>query len=230
MKLTTKIVFLRIIFLLLLSSSVFSQASNNEQNKLINAHRKGTLIIKGDAGATVNVEQLDHEFWFGCAISSGVFSSNTRMSEYDIKMYKDKFLENFNSAVTENAVKWGSMERKRGEIDYQTADNIVDWTDENGIPCRGHNLYWGIEKFVQNWVKELDDEELRKALELRGIETAKHYKGRFVEYDLNNEMIHGNYYSDKLGDGITKEMADWVLEGDKNAKLWLNDYDILTAC
>jgi GH35 family endo-1,4-beta-xylanase len=63
----------------------------------------------------------------------------------------------------------------------------------------------------------------------RGIETAKHYRGRFVEYDLNNEMIHGNYYADILGDGITKEMSDWVLEGDKNAKLWLNDYDILTG-
>ena len=42
-------------------------------------------------------------------------------------------------------------------------------------------------------------------------------------------MIHGNYYAEKLGDGITREMADWVLEGDKDAKLWLNDYDILTG-
>ena len=50
-----------------------------------------------------------------------------------------------------------------------------------------------------------------------------------MEYDLNNEMIHGNYYEEKLGDGITKKMADWVLEGDKEARLWLNDYDILTG-
>jgi endo-1,4-beta-xylanase len=202
---------------------------NNTLNKAIESNRKGRLHLKGEPGATVKVEQLKHEFWFGCAISSNVFSQNTRMSQTDIKMYKEKFLENFNSAVTENAVKWGSMERTRGEIDYKTADNILDWTEANNLPCRGHNLYWGIDQFVQNWVKDLDEEELRKAVKKRGIETAKHYRGRFVEYDLNNEMIHGNYYADILEDGITKEMSDWVLAGDKNAKLWLNDYDILTG-
>jgi len=207
--------------------SLFAPSSAQEQ--AIESHRKGTILIKGKAGTKVKVEQLNHEFWFGCAISSGVFAEHSRMSESDIEMYKQKFLGNFNSAVSENAVKWGSMERKRGEIDYKTADNILDWTEENGLPCRGHNLYWGIDKFVQDWVKELDEAELRKALEKRGIETAKHYKGRFAEYDLNNEMIHGNYYADKLGDGITLEMANWVLKGDKNAKLWLNDYDILTG-
>jgi len=221
-----------IIFSLLFSSCVSATVKDDEKNsreKTIDSIRKGTLHIKGEPGATVTVKQLNHEFWFGCAISSNVFSENSRMSDSDIKTYKEKFLENFNSAVTENAVKWGSMERTRGEIDYKTADNILDWTEENNLPCRGHNLYWGIDQFVQKWVKELNEQELRKAVEKRGIETAKHYKGRFAEYDLNNEMIHGNYYAEKLGDGITKEMAGWVLEGDKEAKLWLNDYDILTG-
>ena len=199
------------------------------QQQSIDHIRKGTILIKGKPGTTVHVEQLKHEFWFGCAISSSVFSENTRMSEADIKMYKQKFLENFNSAVTENAVKWGSMERKRGKIDYYTADNILDWTEENKLPCRGHNLYWGVDQFVQQWVKDLDEEELREAVKKRGIEAAQHYKGRFVEYDLNNEMIHGNYYAEKLGEGITRDMAEWVLQGDPGAKLWLNDYDILTG-
>ncbi|NQU51414.1 MAG: endo-1,4-beta-xylanase [Bacteroidetes bacterium] len=197
--------------------------------KSIQKNRKGTIILTGKPGSKVKIEQLKHEFWFGCAISSSVFSENSKMAESDIKMYKEKFLENFNSAVTENAVKWGSMERTRGKIDYKTSDNILDWTEENNIPCRGHNLYWGIKKFVQSWLKELDDDELREAIKKRGVETAKYYKGRFVEYDLNNEMIHGNYYEERLGEGITKEMASWVLKGDKNAKLWLNDYDILTG-
>ncbi len=221
-----------IIFLILSANVAFSQSQineNNSQKKAIESLRKGTLQIKGEPGAKVKIEQEKHEFWFGCAISSNVFAQNSKMSESDIRMYKEKFLENFNSAVTENAVKWGSMERTRGEIDYLTPDNILDWTEANDLPCRGHNLYWGIDQFVQKWVKDLDDEELREALEKRGIETANHFKGRFVEYDLNNEMIHGNYYAERLGDGITREMADWVLEGDKNAKLWVNDYDILTG-
>lgn len=222
-----------LLIILLLFSNLSYSSSRNKGNeglqKSIDSVRKGTIVLTGKPGTKVQVKQLKHEFWFGCAVSSSVFSENSRMSESDVKMYKEKFLENFNSAVTENAVKWLSMERIQGEIDYKTADNILDWTAENKIPCRGHNLYWGIDQFVQKWVKGLNNEELREALKKRGVETAKHYKGRFVEYDLNNEMIHGNYYAEKLGEGITKEMAGWVLEGDKNAKLWLNDYDILTG-
>jgi GH35 family endo-1,4-beta-xylanase len=73
------------------------------------------------------------------------------------------------------------MERKRGVIDYRTSENILEFTDANELLCRGHNLYWGISQFIQPWVKELDDEELREALELRGRETTRHFKGRFVE-------------------------------------------------
>jgi len=215
--------------IIFLGISVQAQPEKSDLNESIEKHRKGQIIIKGEPGATVQVKQQKHEFWFGCALASPMFSERSRVPAPDVKIYKEKFLENFNSAVTENSVKWGSMERNRGEIDYQTSDNILDWTEANNIPCRGHNLYWGIEKFIQPWVKELNDKELRTALKKRGIETARHFKGRFAEYDLNNEMIHGNYYEKRLGEGITKEMADWVLEGDENAELWLNDYDILTG-
>ena len=202
---------------------------NTEFDKSIQKNRKGEIIITGEPGEIVKVIQQKHEFWFGSAISSGVFQENSRMSETDKNIYKEKFQENFNSAVTENSVKWASMEMERGQIDYKTTENISDWAAKNNMPIRGHNLYWGIDKFVQDWVKELNNAELRETLKRRGIETAKQFKGRFTGYDLNNEMIHGNYYEKRLGDGITKEMASWVLEGDKNAKLWLNDYDILTG-
>ncbi len=227
------VVLLSFIFLNPANSFAFEDSENTlkkeDLEKSIVANRKGIIFLKGKPGSVVKIQQLKHEFWFGCAIASGVFEENSRISEKDKTIYKERFLENFNSAVTENAVKWGSMERTRGNINYNTTDNILDWTEENNIPIRGHNLYWGIDQFVQKWVKELNEDELSEALKKRGIETAKHFKGRFVEYDLNNEMIHGNYYEDKLGDGITKNMANWVLTGDKNAKLWLNDYDILTG-
>jgi GH35 family endo-1,4-beta-xylanase len=42
-------------------------------------------------------------------------------------------------------------------------------------------------------------------------------------------MIHGNYYEERLGPGITKKMAEWCQNGDPEVKLYLNDYDILTG-
>lgn len=193
----------------------------------ISRYRKGEIIVKAKPGSKITVEQLKHEFWFGCAISNSL--GNGKMPENDLKQYKEKFLENFNSAVTENAVKWGTMEPRKGEVDYSVIDGILKWTDENNIPLRGHNLFWGIPQFIQPWVKELNNDELRLTLQNRAETVTARYKGRFAEYDLNNEMIHGNYYEDRLGPDITKLMAQWAHNGDPDANLYVNDYDILTG-
>ncbi|NSW93681.1 MAG: endo-1,4-beta-xylanase [Bacteroidales bacterium] len=190
-------------------------------------NRKGEIIVKARPGSKVSVEQLRHEFWFGCAISNSL--ADGKMPESDLKQYKEKFILNFNSAVTENALKWYSMEPRKDEVNYSVVDGILKWTEENNIPLRGHNLFWGISKFVQPWIKELSDDELRKRMQERATAITQKYKGRFAEYDLNNEMIHGNYYEERLGPEITKMMAQWAMEGDPNAKLFVNDYEILTG-
>jgi GH35 family endo-1,4-beta-xylanase len=196
-------------------------------NDSIARYRMGKIVVKAKPGDKVQVEQLKHEFWFGCAIANSLADGSMKAS--DLVQYKEKFLQNFNSAVTENAVKWLSMEREKGKVNYETVDGILKWTDENEIPLRGHNLFWGIPQFVQPWVKNLNDEELRQTLQNRAETVTARYKGRFAEYDLNNEMIHGNYYEDRLGPDITKMMATWAHNGDPDAKLFLNDYDILTG-
>ncbi len=214
---------------LILQTSILCEAYGQYTgiDESIAKNRKGILTVKARTGDKVLVEQLSHEFWFGCAISNSL--AGGRISESDLRQYKEKFLENFNSTVTENAVKWGDMERRKGEVNYNTVDAILKWTEENKIPLRAHNLFWGIPQFVQQWVKELDDDELGESLRNRAETVTARYRGRFAEYDLNNEMIHGNYYEERLGEGITGMMAEWALNGDTEIKLWLNDYDILTG-
>jgi len=204
-----------------------THAQYNGINEDIAKHRKGTITIKAKKGDKVIVEQLNHEFWFGAAISNQFGTG--QMPENDRNQYEEKFLKNFNSAVTENAVKWASMEPQKGQVNYAAVDGILNWTEKNKIPLRAHNLFWGITKFVQPWVKELDDDALRQTLQNRAETITSRYKGRFAEYDLNNEMVHGNYYEDRLGPEITKLMAQWAHNGDPDAKLFLNDYDILTG-
>ena len=204
-----------------------SQAQFPGINDSISKYRQGTITVLARKGDSVMIEQISHEFWFGCAISNGI--AGQRWSENDKKHYKEKFLLNFNAAVTENALKWPDMEREKGKVNYSTVDEILRWTEENNIPLRGHNLFWGISQFVQPWVRELDDNELRQTIQNRAETITARYKGRFAEYDLNNEMIHGNYYEERLGTDITVKMAEWALHGDPDAKLFLNDYDILTG-
>lgn len=193
----------------------------------IDRYRKGQLIVKARPGDRVTVEQLRHEFWFGAAISNGF--GNGSMPAEDARQYAEKFLANFNSAVTENAVKWPSMEPEQGKVNYKVVDAILEWTEKHNIPLRAHNLFWGIPNRVQPWLKEMDDKELLETMKQRAETVTRRYKGRFAEYDLNNEMIHGNYYEDRLGPEITKLMTQWAHTGDPDAKLFLNDYDITTG-
>jgi GH35 family endo-1,4-beta-xylanase len=202
-------------------------ARGDELDESIRRVRMGTLVIEAPAGTAVRVEQVRHEFWFGAALASQMFGARTETAE--AARYKEVFLVNFNAAVTENALKWHAMEPRKGQIDYTVVDRILEWSEAHEIPLRGHNLFWGIRDRVQPWVRELDDEALRGVLKARALDIGRRYRGRFAEYDLNNEMLHGNYYEDRLGPGITREMASWVREADPGAVLFLNDYDILTG-
>jgi len=192
----------------------------------IRKNRMGTLTIQTRPGAAVTVTQLEHEFWFGTCIARSMFRE---MDSPDTKKYLEVLKANFNSVVHENALKWyGTGKEPHGE-DYSDADRMTDWCLKNGLRVRGHCVYWGIERYVQGWVKALDDDALRAALEKRGKAVPRHFKGRIGEYDVNNEMMHGDYYAKRLGKGITVDMFRWVGEGDPSAILYVNDYGILQS-
>ncbi len=210
-----------------MGSPVPAQESQRDLEAAIEKCRKGVLVIEAPPGTKVAVEQQRHEFWFGAALANQAFGE--RMPAETREKYLAVFLTNFNAAVTENALKWHDMEPQRGEVNYRTVDAILAWTHEHDIPLRGHNIFWGIPDRVQNWLKNLPDDELRATLKARALDIGTRYRGQFAEYDLNNEMIHGNYYQDRLGTNITREMAQWVRQGDPKAVLFLNDYDILTG-
>jgi len=211
----------------LLTMVLCAQGQTADIDPAIQQHRMGTLIVEAEPGTTVRVEQVWHEFWFGAALASYIFSEHCDPEL--ARRYQETFLANFNAAVTENALKWHGMERKRGDVNYATVDAILKWTSEHDIPLRGHCLFWGVSGRVQDWLKQLDDEALRATLKNRAQTVARRYRGRFAEIDLNNEMLHGNYYADRLGPGITKQMALWARQGDPGLKLFLNDYNILTG-
>ncbi len=221
-----QVIFLLAIFLLVSAGCVQSGDKNPGIDESIAKYRMGELVVRADPRSTVNVEQLRHEFWFGCAIPNSLAGG---MREDDLKQFKEKFLENFNSAVTENALKWQMMERNRGEVNYDVVDSILNWCEENNIALRGHNLFWGKRQYIQPWVMEMNDEELKQALQQRAESITSRYKGRFAEIDMTNETLDENYFEERLGPGITKLMAEWALNGDPDVKLIMNEHDILIS-
>lgn len=210
---------------LALLSSLSSTAESTSDPKL--AHRMATIVVRATPGAKITVHQVSHEFWFGTAMSSRIFSGRFNGNERD--RYLATLKENFNAVVPENAMKWGSNEPQRGRVNYRSSDTLVDWCRTNGMRVRGHCVFWGVDEFVPGWIREVDDDTLRKTLEGRASSLLAHYRGRVGEFDLNNEMLHGHYYARRLGDPIRKQMFLWAKEANPDARLYVNDYNVLSG-
>lgn len=190
--------------------------------------RMGDLVVKAKPGAKVTIKQVRHEFLFGTAIPNNLAeNSKDPMTPKERKEYLKILKKNFNYAVHENALKWYDTEKELGKVDYSVADRIWEFADDLDIPMRGHCVYWAKDEFLMGWLKELDNDELRMAVKKRAESLITHYKGRIDEFDLNNEMIHGNFFQRRLGYGIISEMAWMVKAHNPNAKIYMNDYGIL---
>jgi GH35 family endo-1,4-beta-xylanase len=139
----------------------------------------------------------------------------------------DFFLENFNWTVFENELKWYWTEKERGKVAYTEADELCNLCIDHGILMRGHCIFWEAEDAVQQWVKELDHNELDMAVQNRLIDVVSRFRGRFEHYDVNNEMLHGSFYKDRLGEQILPYMFKLAKQFDPGAKLFVNDYHVV---
>lgn len=196
--------------------------------------RTGDLVVRvvaadgrAIANATVNVEQTAHHFPFGTALSTEMFQP--RANPADQQRYLDLARRLFNASVHENALKWYATEPTKGQVSYADADRILQWSDQNGLKMRGHTLFWAVDKWQQSWVKALNHQELRQAVQQRTVEICTRYKGRISEYDVMNEMLHGDFYQQRLGEQIVDDIFKWCKQADPNVRLYVNDYNILNG-
>jgi len=171
-------------------------------------------------GVNVEIRQKRKAFPFGAAISSVLL----RNAEY-----RSFFKSHFNWAVFANESKWNRNERRHGQEDYRQADAMYDWCRENGIPVRGHCIFWEPEKWQPRWLREMDPNEVRDAVERRLDSVVNHFKGKFVHWDVNNEMLHGTFFKDNLGDDIDLWMFKRAHQIDPNVLLFVNEFNILSV-
>jgi GH35 family endo-1,4-beta-xylanase len=193
----------------------------DKSNEKINEIRKRNVQIKiVDSnnrpidGAYVEVTQTKHAFAFGVAI--------TRKAMYEPNY--SKFIKDyFNWAVFENESKWYSNEPNMGMVNYADADYLYEFCKSNGIKVRGHSIFWEAEEWQPLWVRGLDPFALRLAVDNRLNSAVSHFKGKFAHWDVNNEMIHGNFFKSRLGDSIWPYMFNKAREIDPDAKYFVNN-------
>lgn len=190
-------------------------------------HRQGSKVVvckapNGEplAHQRVEVQQQKHAFPFGIALGHRLLAEPG---------FEDFVLSRFNWAVFGNESKWYANEAEAGKETYAHADEMLDWCEANKLAVRGHCVFWEPEKWQPRWLAGLSTEELHGAVERRLEHAAEHFKGRFRHWDVNNELLHGRFFRDRLGDDIVPWMFKRLRELDPSVKLFVNDFNVLSV-
>ncbi|XP_066273254.1 uncharacterized protein [Branchiostoma lanceolatum] len=197
-----------------------------EANTRIEQLRKRyvTLRVQTPNAHDISVEiiQTKSHFAFGSAVNAWRMPTESR--------YANFFFDNFEWAVLEANHKWKQNEPQEGQLDWTRADRTMEMLESRGVTIRGHCVFWSVPDYVPDWLKGYSASEVEQKCWKRVDDAVGRYAGRLAHWDVNNEMLHGSFFKDKTGSSqIRYEMFRKVKEKDPTAKLFLNDYNVVTG-
>lgn len=148
--------------------------------------------------------------------------------------YRELLAQEFSSLSAENQMKWDHLRPSQDEYDFEDADRIVEFAQENGQDVRGHTLLWHSQN--PDWLENGDfsEEELRTILQDHIATVVGRYAGQIQQWDVANEIYddNGNLRTEEniwireLGEEIIADAFHWAHEADPTAELYLNDYSV----
>jgi GH35 family endo-1,4-beta-xylanase len=172
------------------------------------------------------------EFYFGSEIDSHLVAQDSPQAE----KYRSVFLENFDTAVIGNGLKWQRWinRRARGGVLWPREETLraLDWLDaQPGLRLKGHVLVWGGWNFTPELVRALPDREARLPDLLRAhitdILTAT--RGRLAVWDVLNEPLNEPDYLNLLGEEASAGWFKQARELAPEAALFINEYRMLAG-
>jgi len=197
-----------------------------EAAERIDQNRKGIaeVVVYDEQGqlvkdATVSIEMIHHKFGFGSAVDGTRFINDA--------FYRKKVYELFSEVVLENDFKWDSFNPASTLNIRKTLDSL----ERHNIPVRGHNVVWPSFKYNLPYLKTMstDPVAFRNEIEKHIDQVTQFANGRLIDWDVLNEPYSEKEFQAILGDEV---MADWfkrVRQNDREVKLYINDYSILSA-
>ncbi|KAL0386886.1 UNVERIFIED_CONTAM: Endo-1,4-beta-xylanase 1 [Sesamum radiatum] len=199
----------------------------NQEAKINEARKRAVTIHVSDRqglelhGAAVRVEQVSKDFPFGSAIAKTIIG-NEECQKW--------FVERFNAAVFENELKWDATEHIQGQVNYTIPDQMLEFVRANQIIARGHNIFWENPKYTPKWVLNLTRSDLELAVSSRIQSLMNKYKREFVHWDVSNEMLHFDFYEERLGADATLKFFKTAHEADPLATLFMNEFNVVETC
>ena len=201
-----------------------------QSKQRIEAHRtgEGVVTVRGPdgkpvAGAKVTVEQLRHDFLFGCN-----FFMFGRIKDTEEECRR-RFASLLNYATL--GFYWGAYEPEAGKPNYQYTDQVTDWCRAHGITCKGHPLAWDHPASSPRWLPD-DPDEVERLSTTRVREIISRFQGRINIWDVVNEPTDltrfknpMNNWARKLGAApFTRLHLKVARAANPQATLLVNDY------
>lgn len=177
-------------------------------------------------GARVEARLTQAEFIWGTSVDEVLLSRDLP----DSAKYRAVLKEFFNTAVIENGYKWPGWNGHPQFI--EDTRNALEWLGKEGFRQKGHNLVWPGWKFTPKWARgiaESDPAAFEKILEDNIHKKIAATKGKFISWDVINEILHERDFFPYLSKGAPVKWFQLARELDPSAKLVLNDYSMLNS-
>lgn len=165
------------------------------------------------------------------------FTIGAAVNAYTVKQQQELLRTHFNSITAENDMKFESLQPKENQFNFETADKLIEFAEQNDMQVRGHTLVWHNQ--TPDWVFLGENEELAsKELLLARMKThintvVGRYKGKIASWDVVNEVIedHGDTllrsskWLDIVGPEFIEKAFEYAHEADPETRLFYNDYN-----
>ncbi|KAA8911303.1 endo-1,4-beta-xylanase A precursor [Sphaerosporella brunnea] len=160
--------------------------------------------------------------YFGTCSDSGLLSQSSESNLIKAE---------FGQLTPENSMKWDTVEASQGNFDFQGADVLVDFAQQNGKIVRGHTLVWHSQ--LPQWVSNINSATtLTSVIQNHISQLVGRYKGKIYAWDVVNEVLDdsGNMRSDVFYNLLGENFIDIAFAAakaaDPDALLCINDYNL----
>jgi endo-1,4-beta-xylanase len=164
---------------------------------------------------------------------------NRPQANHQKKEEVDLIKKHFNSIVAENDMKWGLIHPQKDQYNFEHADKLVAFGQENNMFVVGHALIWHSQ--LAPWVFKADDgttidrAELEKRMQDHIQTIVARYKGKVHGWDVVNEALaedgtlRNSQFLQVGGETFIEKAFEFAHKANPNVELYYNDYNLVYA-
>lgn len=183
----------------------------------------GSRTASGPESIPALQDVFREDFLIGTAMSAAQIGIRNEQENALIKKH-------FNAVTPENIMKAELIHPEWGRYDFDMADKLVSYSQENNMRLNGHTLIWHSQ--LPRFAQQIQSVDSFRTFFTEHIKTvASRYSGKLQSWDVVNEALNEDgtmrksVFLDKLGADYVTEAFRLTAEASPGTELYYNDYN-----